>query len=151
MSFNLSHRNETAVIALSTGSPIGVDIETPALRSSPYGLAARFFHPEEAATIEELGPALATSTFVRYWTAKEAVLKALGTGLSRSPGDVVISLDPRKRIRLREVPGPWRPATWTLHELGIAQEHLTLTLAVPMPNVRLAGVHAFPSAPAASA
>jgi 4'-phosphopantetheinyl transferase len=144
LSFNLSHRGETAVIALARAGAVGVDVESARTRSSPLRLAARHFHPDEAAAIAALPAELATDAFLRCWTAKEAVLKALGTGLSESMRGVVVEPDPRGPLRLLKMPGAQKPANWTLHALCLPRGQLTVALALPVPEARIAGVHSLP-------
>ena len=45
-------------------------------------IAERFFHPEETRLLGEASSADSEILFFRYWTMKEAFVKALGTGLS---------------------------------------------------------------------
>src|ERR1044072_7061293 len=80
--FNLSHCEERAVLAISNAE-IGIDLE----RERPIehvDLARRYFHPHEVAAITA-SPSEAEQrrAFFLVWTLKEAVVKALGTGLSR--------------------------------------------------------------------
>jgi 4'-phosphopantetheinyl transferase len=145
VSFNISHRGDTAVIALASGAAVGVDVESARPHTSPQRLAARFFDPDEAAVIAALPEALASDAFLRCWTAKEAVLKAIGSGLGERMGAVVLNPDPREPVRLRRVPGPLRAADWTLHELSVQRRRLTLMLALATPDARIAGVHGLPS------
>lgn len=73
--FSASHSDGLAVIAISHRRPVGIDVE----RISPIDyrlLAEHFFSPAEASRIYDL------ESFYGLWTRKEAVLKALGTGLS---------------------------------------------------------------------
>lgn len=77
--FNLSHSDEWTVIAVSDGE-VGVDVQQ--VRPVDMRLATRFFAAEEARQIEKAGGG-ATELFYRFWTVKEAYLKALGTGLNR--------------------------------------------------------------------
>jgi 4'-phosphopantetheinyl transferase len=144
VSFNVSHRGDTAVIALAAGGAVGVDIESARPHGSPLRLAARFFDAGEAATIAALPQALASDAFLRCWTAKEAVLKALGTGLGERMREVVVTADPREPVRLRRVPGGSAPADWTLHQLCVQRRRLTLTLALAMPDARIAAVDLLP-------
>ncbi len=86
LEFNLSHSSERLAIAISDRAhPVGVDIEV--VRQRPFlRLARRYFAPVEAQGLAQWqGDALA-AWFYRYWTLKEAWVKASGTGL-RTPLD----------------------------------------------------------------
>jgi 4'-phosphopantetheinyl transferase len=73
---SLTHTTGIAAVAATHTGPIGIDVEQ--LRDFPVAaMATRWFAPTEATSSPE--------TFLRLWTAKEAVGKALGTGL-RSQG-----------------------------------------------------------------
>lgn len=78
--FNLSHTDDAALLAFSTGGEIGVDIETTSRARRFEPLAERFFHPQERALLRDAGDS--PLTFLRVWTAKEALLKAVGLGLT---------------------------------------------------------------------
>jgi 4'-phosphopantetheinyl transferase len=45
-------------------------------------LAERFFHPEETAALLALDRSEQEQAFLQLWTAKEAVLKAMGRGIA---------------------------------------------------------------------
>jgi len=79
--FNLSHCEERAVLAISNAE-VGIDLE----RERPIehvDLAKRYFHPKEVAAITaSRDEADQRRSFFLVWTLKEAVVKALGTGLS---------------------------------------------------------------------
>jgi 4'-phosphopantetheinyl transferase len=75
---NLAHSGELALIALAP-VPIGVDLE----RDPPpdaQALAQAWFTPVEQGRL-----ARGEDDFLTLWTAREAVLKATGTGLSGDP------------------------------------------------------------------
>jgi 4'-phosphopantetheinyl transferase len=91
--FNLSHERDLALVALSLDGPVGIDIEH--LRRAP-GLtecAATFCHPHELAALPAEREAR-NLELLRLWTAKEAYLKALGTGLSLPPESVCLTRTP---------------------------------------------------------
>lgn len=141
LSFNVSHSGGTAVIGLTACGAIGVDVESAATVRAPKRLAERFFHPSEAGPISDLPPHHAASAFLRCWTVKEAVLKALGVGLTRSLRDVVVSSEPWLPLRLRQVPGGRSPSDWSVHELGLLGRQLHVAVAVAAPDAPVAGVH----------
>ncbi len=80
-SLSLSHSGELGMSAYSRTASftLGVDAETLAPRSA--GLVRDFFTPQEAALIAKLPEAEQTEWINRSWSAKEAVLKAVGVGL----------------------------------------------------------------------
>jgi 4'-phosphopantetheinyl transferase len=80
--FNLSHSHERALIAVSKHREVGVDLEKIRTDRDVTALAARFFAPQEQAAIMRAGLSEKNWTFSRIWVAKEAVLKARGSGLT---------------------------------------------------------------------
>lgn len=80
--YNLSHSGNRVAIAWGD-SPVGVDVQQMHMDASKRALAKRFFTPEEQEYIFGQ-PELTTQRFYRVWTGKEAYLKYLGTGLTKS-------------------------------------------------------------------
>ena len=81
VSFNLSHSHGRALLAVSDGRDVGIDIEWIDRRTDVLALARRYFFGSERREIENAPPHATRETFFRYWVAKEAVLKAQGVGL----------------------------------------------------------------------
>ena len=78
--FNLTHSDDRAVLGVSDGRELGVDLEK--IRSiEAVEISRRFFFGSEREAIESATPERRESIFYRYWVAKEAVLKAQGIGL----------------------------------------------------------------------
>ena len=78
--FNISHSGSEVAIAFST-KPVGFDMELLDRKRDFRAIANRFFTNQESNEVksaEEYGNEL----FVRIWTAKEAMLKLSGEGLS---------------------------------------------------------------------
>ncbi|WP_308167384.1 4'-phosphopantetheinyl transferase family protein [Catellatospora tritici] len=72
---SLTHTEGVAAVVLSTLGPVGIDVELR--RDLPAAeLAARWFDAREAGWVRER-----PQDFLALWTQKEAVGKALGTGL----------------------------------------------------------------------
>jgi 4'-phosphopantetheinyl transferase len=82
LKFNVSHSGDLALIVVTLGAEVGVDVEQVRNVSHLEQIAKRYFHPEEAAEVLSAQPAARGQAFFRCWTAKEAVLKAVGSGLS---------------------------------------------------------------------
>lgn len=80
-SFNLSHSEGLAALVICE-AVAGVDIER--VRPLHQDVADMFFSPAENEALDSLGEDGRAEGFYRCWTAKEAVLKALGSGLSIS-------------------------------------------------------------------
>lgn len=81
VTFNMSHAHGRALIAVSMGQEVGVDLERIRLEVEVEKLSERYFAPSEHASIMQLTEEQRAARFFCYWVAKEAVLKAQGIGL----------------------------------------------------------------------
>lgn len=83
--FNTSHSGGVALLAFSWDGAIGVDLEAPRSMSDAHllKLAQRFFFAPEVQALERVNGAERSALFFRYWTCKEAHVKATGIGLSQ--------------------------------------------------------------------
>lgn len=69
--------------------PVGVDVE----RVDPEAVPPLdLLHPEERCFLAAAAPAFRPLAFARLWAAKEAYVKALGTGFTRPPESFCVSL-----------------------------------------------------------
>ncbi|MEU6077680.1 4'-phosphopantetheinyl transferase superfamily protein [Micromonospora sp. NPDC047074] len=123
LAVSVSRAGGVVAVAARVGGPVGVDVERcrplPAL-----ALARRWFAPAEAAWLAGRPDGGRVADFLRLWTAKEAVGKALGVGLrDGGPGRrMPVPGDPDGSLRpvpggldgaLRPVPGsPGCSASW---------------------------------------
>ena len=82
LTFNMSHAHDRALIAVSKGQEIGVDIERIRSDVEVAKLSERYFTPSEHTAIIHSTQEQRATRFFRYWVAKEAVLKARGIGIS---------------------------------------------------------------------
>jgi 4'-phosphopantetheinyl transferase len=78
--FNVSHTDGLAVFAVGHAR-VGVDVERIRPIPDADGLVTRFFSRRECAQFHALSPAERPAAFLRAWTRKEAVLKAIGRGV----------------------------------------------------------------------
>lgn len=79
--FSISHSGSMVWVALCRCASVGIDVE----RIRPLPDAAELtsqLHPQEQKDLLSLPPAELQTAFYRCWTRKEAVIKAVGMGLS---------------------------------------------------------------------
>jgi 4'-phosphopantetheinyl transferase len=116
ISFNLSHSQGLALCAVNYHNHIGVDLEFINRTSDVAALAKRFFLPQEYALMRSLSGEQQQQTFFRYWTCKEAYLKATGEGLAQLE-QIEISLSPTEPAQLKT------SENWSLFELTPATDY----------------------------
>lgn len=80
--FNVSHSGDFALIALSRERRVGVDIESKRATRDWRALAQTVFAAREHAFVEALPDHARLDAFFAVWTAKEALLKAIGVGIT---------------------------------------------------------------------
>jgi 4'-phosphopantetheinyl transferase len=119
--FNYSHSRGLALYAVARGRRIGVDLEI--LRPIPEAdqIAAHFFSPRENAALRALPASQQCEAFFNCWTRKEALVKAVGDGLTRSVEQIDVTLVPGEPAMLNSVDGidsnPHEAARWRLQAL----------------------------------
>jgi 4'-phosphopantetheinyl transferase len=85
ITFNLSHAHGRALIAVSKGQEIGVDLELVRSDVEVAKLSERYFSRSEHTAIMQVTEEQRASKFFRFWVVKEALLKAQGIGLRGLP------------------------------------------------------------------
>jgi 4'-phosphopantetheinyl transferase len=110
--FNLSHSEGVAALGVSRTHELGVDVEH--VRPLKEDIAERFFSRAEVTALRALPEHEQLSAFYRCWTRKEAVVKAIGEGLSRplDSFDVTLDADAARLLRMDGENGG--PAAWQL-------------------------------------
>ncbi len=81
LDFNVSHAGDHALLAWAPAGRVGVDIECCNRAADWRVLTREVCAPAEAAYLDSLPAAARAGEFMRVWSAKEALLKALGTGI----------------------------------------------------------------------
>ena len=81
LAFNLSHSGPVALVAVSAGREVGVDVEWVEAGRDLVALAERGLEPEDAAAVRAAPAAERAATFYARWARHEARLKCLGLGL----------------------------------------------------------------------
>lgn len=130
VTFNLSHSGARALIGLAHGTPIGVDVE--AVRSLPDALriARAHFAADEVSALADTPGSAAERVFFGLWTRKEAVVKALGSGLSLPLDSFSVSVPPARPRLLRMPAGdPPLDGPWSLADVACGTDYAA-TVAV---------------------
>lgn len=98
--FSVSHSAERALYAISPDCRLGVDIEHLNRDIDYKSLAKRFFTDAENTALERVPMCSRKRAFLACWTRKEAVVKAIGGGLSLpfSQFEVTVDLDTVPRV-----------------------------------------------------
>jgi 4'-phosphopantetheinyl transferase len=100
--FNLSHSGGLALIAMTDGQEVGVDVE-PTTRSS--ALIINLLTEAERSLTVAIRPADRHVELLRVWCRKEALAKAIGVGLA--PGPAEFDTQGTAGYHLRDLdPGP---------------------------------------------
>lgn len=80
--FNLSHSEELAIIAITQSREVGIDLEFLKAETATTDIAQRFFAPGEIKQLNLASTEQQQALFYRFWTRKEAFIKAIGQGVS---------------------------------------------------------------------
>ena len=123
---SLAHSGQLAVAAASRRN-VGFDIES--VRSKPSELLDYILSNEERDHVHSLDMDTGRSLFL-CWTVKEAVLKANGTGLRRSPRQVRVQIDlPGSTARVLDP----SDHIWEVH-FGLTDDYVAALAVEPFPG-----------------
>jgi len=120
LAFNLSHSENAMVIAIGWNCRLGVDMELSKPRTNLIGLVEKCFADEEIAYWNGLSDVEKTVEFYRFWTRKEAFVKATGRGIGLGLSDCVIN--PENQTEFLRVPaGCGQASTWHVQDIALGQ------------------------------
>lgn len=137
ISFNLSHANGLALYALARDREIGIDLEQVRPHSLDQTIAERYFSEQENAMLGVLSVHGRSEPFFRYWTRREAYLKAHGEGLSGFPRRPDFSLEGGDPLPLGTKEETHQGgAQWLLRDLDPAPGYVA-AIAIEGPHSRL--------------
>jgi 4'-phosphopantetheinyl transferase len=118
LQFNLSDSHHLALVAVTRGREVGVDIERLDREVEAMEIAEHAFAPAEIEALRAVPEPERRDAFFRCWTRKEAFAKARGTGLLLPLSTFTVSVKPGERPALRQVEGdPLESSRWTLLDL----------------------------------
>ncbi len=128
--FNLSNSENICIFAFTKDGDLGVDIEKIHDMSDMGRIVESFFSPLENKKFCSLPECSRKKTFFNYWTRKEALLKAMGVGLSFPLDifDVLFDEDDTSQVSIT-TRNQNAETEWTLRDIDIF-EGFTSTLAL---------------------
>lgn len=135
--FNLSHANGLALYALARDRELGIDLEQVRPHSLDKTIAERYFSDQENAMLGAFPLQGGPEAFFRYWTRKEAYLKAHGEGLLGLPRQPDFSLEGGDPLALGTTEETYqRAAQWLLRDLDPGPGYVA-AIAMESPHSRL--------------
>ena len=119
VAFNVSHSGRHGLIALAREGRIGVDVEERMAKRDLDGFIRLLFAPGEREALEAAGGSRKVDLFYSLWTMKEALIKAVGAGLSMDTAKfeippAMVRGERRGVFRFGDTPA----VTWRLQNIG---------------------------------
>ncbi len=117
--FNLSHSSGRALLAVTLGREVGVDLERIRAELIRETVAESFFSPHELTALRFLPVEQQPEAFFNCWTRKEAYIKAKGLGLSLPLNSFDVTLRPGDPARLLATrPDAEEAGRWSMSSLN---------------------------------
>lgn len=101
--FNATNSDNWYLLACTSGPEIGLDVEEIRQQTALDILAEENFGEEERAGLSGLKGDAWLDGFYRFWTCKEALLKAAGVGLIDNLHELEVSVSPAEAYRVVRV------------------------------------------------
>lgn len=121
LNFNISHSEKLAIIAVSLGRRIGIDVER--YRTIEFlEIASRYFSDCEYRELSMLPQDELRNSFFAYWTRKEALLKAIGKGIGTLLPQVLVTAGhfDVPELRRSDIDGPLH---WSLIDIPLHDDY----------------------------
>ncbi|MFQ6030195.1 MAG: 4'-phosphopantetheinyl transferase family protein [Dehalococcoidia bacterium] len=124
LSFNLSDSADRALIAITDGAAVGVDLEKIAPEFATEEISRQYFSDAEVGALRALPVEQRTTGFFLCWTRKEAYIKAKGYGLAMPLADFAVSLTPGEPAALLSTrTNPQEVNHWGMHSLDLGPDY----------------------------
>jgi 4'-phosphopantetheinyl transferase len=121
LKFNISRSEDLAVFAIGRDRELGIDVERVRADMDFEPLVDRVLSEAERGSLDQLAPGARRRAFYRYWTRKEAYLKALGIGLAVVPHELDMTGGHVKALVRGQLRGLLEPdSTWSLHDADLS-------------------------------
>lgn len=138
LEFSLSHSGDVAILGVTGGARIGLDVEWCHRPADYLAIAGRFFSPAEYAELRDSpNDSSLAERFLVCWTRKEAYVKATGFGLTRGLGHFDVTVAPEVPARLiTDRLDPSAADRWELMDIRVPEGYCA-ALAVEAPVAKL--------------
>ena len=124
--FNMSNSGKRVVLAFSLDDEVGIDLESLRELDDLDELIEKNFTPAERAYINKV-PEEKSRRFFKFWTIKEAYLKAIGEGMRWTPDNLEFSVE-NGAYKLQSVRGVFEPEDWLFEDFTLEDDYVgTLT------------------------
>lgn len=123
LELSLAHTGDVILLAVSRAGAVGVDVERVGRSGLSTRIAARFFSPSEHAALERLSADERPSAFTRCWARKEAMVKAIGTGIAGGLSTFEVPVHAAPTVPVVWAPEDWGDG-WTLRDLPVPKGYL---------------------------
>lgn len=135
LDFSDSASGALAVYAVASDMRLGIDIEQVRHVADAPKIVARYGSVAERAAFGQVADAERDVAFLRWWTAKEAMAKATGSGLQAALDRFSVSFPSSDGVRLLEVlDGGNVAADFSLTELKPAEGYVGTLVAIGRPQ-----------------
>ncbi|NOR51376.1 MAG: 4'-phosphopantetheinyl transferase superfamily protein, partial [Gammaproteobacteria bacterium] len=132
LKFNLSHTQDITLLAVTSDTEVGIDIEYMDRKTDREAIGQRFFTAPEQRVLFSLAKEKQKRAFYQLWTRKEAYMKVLGSGLSLPPTAFTLTVPPQPPALVQHHSTkyqPFRPVEFATIELPDALNNYCATLA----------------------
>jgi 4'-phosphopantetheinyl transferase len=122
---SLAHTAHMALVAVTRDGPVGVDVERITALHDPVGMRRQVLSPWEAARWPESADDALQSGLFTHWTCKEAVLKAIGSGLAGDLTAIQVAPGARRSgpVPVHALPADAATRTWALQLIDLGPEY----------------------------
>jgi 4'-phosphopantetheinyl transferase len=128
--FNISRSHEVALLAVSDGSMLGVDVEyAMGCDNGAMPVASQFSEPERS-YIETASDS--TRALFEIWTRKEAYIKGIGRGLSHPLAEFDVT--PNVKTMVSDWSEDPPPEPWRVHSIELSVSGYTAAIATILPS-----------------
>jgi 4'-phosphopantetheinyl transferase len=144
LQFNLTHSRSVALLAITTGQTVGIDVEdiSRVANIEVSTLAEGVLSKREIEAIMVLERESQMRAFLRCWTRKEALLKAVGVGLLGKLDGLEVPWDCSKKWNVQWQPDCLsREQTFQMADLSFGDHFAAIAAPVISGSIQLFNFH----------